>query len=94
MSKPELSVRETMKRYPCIVSHVISESFGYAIPLSCAARVLKNAREGRENFCEGNLLMLRLRPEESCPRLHLEPTLPSWLYGRIQACTCFNRKCR
>lgn len=47
----ELSTRETMKRYPRITAHVIAESLGYATP-TCAARILKDAREGRENYCE------------------------------------------
>jgi hypothetical protein len=47
----ELSVKETMKRYPLITAHIISESLGYATP-TCAARILKDAREGRENYCE------------------------------------------
>jgi len=47
----ELSTRETMKRYPRITAHIIAESLGYATP-SCAARILKDAREGRENCCE------------------------------------------
>lgn len=47
----ELSIRETMKRYPRITAHVIAESLGYATP-SRAARILKDAREGRENHCE------------------------------------------
>lgn len=47
----ELSVRETMKRYPCITAHIIAESLGYATP-SLAARILKDARENRKNYCE------------------------------------------
>ncbi len=47
----ELSVEETMRRYPLITAHVISESLGYATP-ACAARILKDAREGRRNNCE------------------------------------------
>jgi hypothetical protein len=47
----ELSVKETMKRYPLITAHIIAESLGYATP-TCAARILKDAREGRENYCE------------------------------------------
>jgi hypothetical protein len=47
----ELSVEDTMKRYPRITAHVIAESLGYATP-SCAARILKDAREGRKNYCE------------------------------------------
>ena len=53
MEKPirELSVEETMKRYPRITAHIIAESLGYATP-SCAARILKDAREDRKNYCE------------------------------------------
>jgi len=47
----ELSVKETMKIYPRITAHIIAESLGYATP-SCAARILKDARENRENYCE------------------------------------------
>jgi hypothetical protein len=47
----ELSVQETMKRYPLITAHIIAESLGYATP-TVAARILKDAREGRENYCE------------------------------------------
>ena len=53
MEKPirELSVEETMKRYPRITAHIIAESLGYATPY-CVARILKDAREGRKNYCE------------------------------------------
>ena len=47
----ELSLQDTMQRYPRITAHIIAESLGYATP-SCAARILKDAREGRENYCE------------------------------------------
>jgi hypothetical protein len=47
----ELSVQETMKKYPLITAHIIAESLGYATP-TCAASILKDAREGRENWCE------------------------------------------
>jgi hypothetical protein len=40
-----------MRRYPRIVAHIIAESLGYATP-SCAARILMDAKEGRENWCE------------------------------------------
>jgi len=49
--KIELSVKETMERYPGITAHIIAESLGYATP-SRAAWILKDAREGRENYCE------------------------------------------
>ena len=47
----ELSTREIMKRYPRITAHIVAESLGYATP-SCAARILKDTREGRKNYCE------------------------------------------
>jgi hypothetical protein len=47
----ELSLQETMERYPRITAHIIAESSGYAPP-SCAARILKDAREGKKNYCE------------------------------------------
>lgn len=40
-----------MKRYPGLTAHIIAESLGYATP-SCAARILNDAREHRENCCE------------------------------------------
>ena len=47
----ELSLKEIMKKYPRITAHVIAESLGYATP-SCAAQIVKDAREGRKNCCE------------------------------------------
>jgi hypothetical protein len=47
----ELSLKETMNRYPHITMHIMAESLGYAAP-SCAANILKDAREGRKNHCE------------------------------------------
>lgn len=47
----ELSTNEMMRRYPRITAHIIAESLGYATP-SFAARILKDAREKRENYCE------------------------------------------
>ncbi|MCQ3921645.1 MAG: hypothetical protein DPW13_11915 [Planctomycetes bacterium] len=40
-----------LKRYPRICAHIIAESLGYATP-SNAARILKDAKEGNENWCE------------------------------------------
>lgn len=40
-----------LHRYPAIVAHIICESLGYATP-SKAAMILKDAKEGRENWCE------------------------------------------
>lgn len=45
------SPRDYLERYPRICSHIIAESLGYAVPL-LAARILQDAKEGRENFCE------------------------------------------
>ena len=42
----ELSMKETMKRYPLITAHIIAESLGYATP-SCAARILMDAIRNR-----------------------------------------------
>ena len=51
MRKQEMSEKEVMRRYPRITAHIIAESLGYATP-SRAARILKDAIEGRENYCE------------------------------------------
>lgn len=46
-----MSREEVMKHYPCLTAHVICHSLGYATP-SCAAHILKDAREGKPNYCE------------------------------------------
>lgn len=40
-----------MRAYPNICSAIIAHSLGYATP-SCAAQILRDAKEGRENWCE------------------------------------------
>jgi len=40
-----------MRCYPRLTAHVIAESLGYATP-SRAAAIIKDAREGRKNYCE------------------------------------------
>lgn len=40
-----------MRRYPRLTAHVIAESLGYATP-SRAAAIVRDAREGRKNYCE------------------------------------------
>ena len=45
------SIQDYMRNYPRITAHIICESLGYATP-SCAARILKDAQESRENWCE------------------------------------------
>jgi len=57
----EYSVREIMQRYPRITAHIIAESLGYATP-TCAARILKDAKEGKENWCEWILSCYRCDP--------------------------------
>ena len=47
----DYSTNEIMVKYPCITAHIIAESLGYATP-TCAARILKDAKEGNENYCE------------------------------------------
>ncbi len=45
------TAEEYLQRYPRICGHIIAESLGYAVPL-VAARILKDAKEGNENWCE------------------------------------------
>lgn len=40
-----------LRKYPRICSHIIAESLGYATPLT-AALILKDAKEGKPNYCE------------------------------------------
>ena len=49
-NRPE-SVHEFLRCYPRICAHIIAESLGYATP-SKAALILKDAKEGTENWCE------------------------------------------
>lgn len=52
MTRPELSSPDDyLRRYPRLCAHIIAESLGYATPLT-AARILQDAAEGRENYCE------------------------------------------
>jgi len=46
-----LSRTEVLRRYPNVVAHVIAESLGYATP-SLAAKIVADARDGRQNWCE------------------------------------------
>jgi hypothetical protein len=47
----ECTTKDIMKKYPCITAHIIAESLGYATP-SRASAILKDARDGKENYCE------------------------------------------
>lgn len=44
-------VRDVLRRYPFLCAHIIAESLGYATP-SMAARILRDAAHGNENWCE------------------------------------------
>ena len=46
-----MDTNEVMRRYPRLTAHIIAESLGYATP-TCAARILKDARDGQKNYCE------------------------------------------
>lgn len=48
---PPETPHDYMARYPRVTSHVICQSLGYATP-SCAARILSDAYNRRENWCE------------------------------------------
>jgi len=43
--------QDYLQRYPRICAHIVAESLGYAIP-RVAAQILKDAKEGNENWCE------------------------------------------
>lgn len=45
------SPQDTMRRYPRITAHIISESLGYATPTT-AAIILRDAKYRRDNWCE------------------------------------------
>lgn len=54
MSMPlsnDASADQYLRRYPRVVSHIICESLGYATP-QLAAMILRDAKLGRENWCE------------------------------------------
>ncbi len=52
---------EYLRRYPRICAHIIAESLGYALP-EVAAQILKDAKEGRENYCEWIASCYRANP--------------------------------
>ncbi len=52
MRRRQLSTpQDFLKRYPRICAHIIAESLGYALPV-LAARILRDAKENRKNYCE------------------------------------------
>lgn len=46
-----MTSEEVVRRWPRLTAHVIAESLGYATP-SCAGRIIADAKEGRQNWCE------------------------------------------
>jgi hypothetical protein len=46
----EYTAGQIIKKYPRITAHIICESLGYATPLY-AALIIKDAKEGKENWC-------------------------------------------
>ncbi len=46
-----MTAEEVMRRWPRLTAHIIAESLGYATP-SCATCIIRDAKEGRENWCE------------------------------------------
>ena len=66
----ELSIKEIMMHYLRITAHIIAESLGYAAP-TCAAQILKDAIEGRKNYCEWIYSCYRCAPrpcDEECDK--------------------------
>ena len=49
--KSEPAREDYLRRYPRLCAHIICESLGYATPTK-AAMILKDAAEGKENWCE------------------------------------------
>lgn len=47
----DATVADYLLRYPRTCSHIICESLGYATPI-VAASILRDARQGKENWCE------------------------------------------
>lgn len=42
---------EYLRRYPRVCAHIIAESLGYAVP-ELAAGILKDTKDGCQNYCE------------------------------------------
>lgn len=61
--KPERQL-EYLARYPRICAHIIAHSLGYAAP-DVAAAILKDAKEGKENYSEWILSCYGGNPREA-----------------------------
>jgi len=51
MQPKQESPHDIIRRYPCLVAHLIAESLGYATPTK-AALILSDAKNRKENYCE------------------------------------------
>ncbi len=61
------STNDYLRCYPRICAHVIAESLGYATP-TLAAKILKDAKEGHENWCEWIASCYRCDPRPAVER--------------------------
>ena len=60
----EYTAGQIIKKYPRIAAHIICESLGYATPLY-AALILKDAKEGKENWCEWIYSCYNMNPRKA-----------------------------
>lgn len=61
------SAEDYLRRYPRMCAHIIAESLGYATP-RLAASILKDAKEGNENWCEWIYSCYRRDPRPAVER--------------------------
>ena len=66
-NRPTRSRDDYLRRYPRVCAHIIAESLGYATP-TLAASILKDAKEGRENWCEWIMSCYRGNPRPAVER--------------------------
>jgi len=50
-TRTEMTREDVMRRWPAFTAHIICASSGYATP-ECAAQILLDAAQGKENWCE------------------------------------------
>jgi len=50
-ARADMTWEDVQLRWPFLTAHMICESLGYATP-DCAARIVLDAANGRENWCE------------------------------------------
>lgn len=78
-AKPQ-TTEDYMRCYPRVTAHIIAESLGYATP-SCAASILKDAKEGSENWCEWIASCYRCDPMKAVKNATPQPQLSQGLHG-------------